>query len=687
MHGAGSGERPPPSSVGAGAAAVVVDRAGVVLFSTPGARTLLTCPPGSPCPALVAALQEAGHAVEGHARASGRPPGLPGTLVTAVVPLESEGTAAADAGPWLVLLEPGGGEAAGAARRRAELAHLAALTLGESLDVAVVAQTLADLLVPGFADLATVDLVEAVLVGDEPPQLAASSEVRLRRVAAAQSPGVSAEHLLPVGEAIPPLPESAVMSPLMEGRAVVASDIGTLRATLGVNPETLRSLIPDGAHSSVAVPLYARGLVLGCLTLWRGPLSDAFTGDDGAVLEGMASHAALSVDNARRYTREHRSAVVLQRSLLPHAARRLPGAETAGVYQPRAGGTGAGGDWYDVIPLPSLRVGLVVGDVVGHGLHATAAMARLRTAVRALADLDLEPDELLTHLDDLVLGFSDGPDSQGPDPAVLGATCLYAVYDPVSCTCSLSSAGHPPPAVLTPSQRTPSFPGLTPGPPLGVGSMPFVTTHFDAPAGSLLALFTDGLVTSRTSGIDEGMTRLREALAQVGGAPLGEASRELVGLLTPPTPADDAALLLVRTRTPPARHIAAWELRPDLEDVARARELVATQLAEWHLDEAAFVTELIVSELVTNAIRYVGGPVGLRLIRGEEALVCEVSDTGTTQPRVRRARETDEGGRGLFLVSQLADRWGSRFTQGGKTIWSEQAVGTPADGAVALVGP
>ncbi|MFG2328086.1 SpoIIE family protein phosphatase [Streptomyces sp. NPDC048604] len=678
MHVSSTGDR--SQALGAGAAAVVVDGAGVVLFSTPRATSLLRCPPGSPCPALVAALRRAGHGLARSVQEAGDSPGLPGSLEYVVVPLEAAGGSAADPGPWLVLLQDGDrNAAAAAAHRRTELAHTAASTLGESLDVTEVAQTLANLLVPGFADLATVDVVEAVLVGDEPAPLDVSSEVRLRRVAAAQSPGVSAEHLLPVGDAVPSLPESAVLSPMMEGRAVVVPDIAVLSSGLGANPGILRLLIPDGAESSVAVPLFARGRVLGCLTLWRGPPSEPFSDADGPVLEGIASHAALGVDNARRFAREHRSAVTLQRSLLPHAAQHLPGADTAGVYQPRAGDTGAGGDWFDVIALPSLRIGLVVGDVVGHGLRATAAMARLRTAVRVLADLDLDPDELLTHLDDLVLGVADTTDGRGPESAMLGATCLYAVYDPVSGTCAAASAGHPPPAVLPPSESAPRFVGLAPGPPLGIGGLPFATTHFETPAGSLLALFTDGLVTTPTSGVEEGMSRLGEALGRVGGAPLDEASQGLVALLAPPDPADDAALLLARTRTLPSRYVAAWELEPDLANVARARELVTTRLAEWGLDEAAFVTELIVSELVTNAIRYVGGPVGLRLIRGPEGLVCEVSDTGTAQPRVRRARETDEGGRGLFLVSQLADRWGSRFTPGGKTIWSEQTVEAPPE--------
>ncbi|MBT2448609.1 GAF domain-containing protein [Streptomyces sp. ISL-43] len=253
---------------------------------------------------------------------------------------------------WLVLVTPA--ETAAEAverdseRRRKGLSHAAAASIGASLDVTDMARILVNLLVPDFADLATVDLAEPVLVGDAPAHLDASGDVRLRRTAAAQSPGISAEDLLPVGEALPPVPDTEVMRPLMAGRPVLVSDVAVLRATLGVDPETLRLFVPSGAHSSVAVPLYARGLILGCVTVWRSQLPSAFGEEDAALLQDIASRAALGVDNARRYTKEHLSVVALQRSLLPCSALDFAAAETVGVYQPAGGGLGVGGDWFDV---------------------------------------------------------------------------------------------------------------------------------------------------------------------------------------------------------------------------------------------------------------------------------------------------------------------------------------------------
>ncbi|MFD3694895.1 SpoIIE family protein phosphatase [Streptomyces sp. NPDC058646] len=600
------------------------------------------------------------------------------------------------AGQWLALVTPAGGTlpAGGATdapdreaeRRRRELSHAAAATIGASLDVVDTAQTLVDLLVPLFADLATVDLAEQVLVGDEPPEFAASGDVRLRRIAAARSADIPAEKLLAVGEAVPPVRDNALMRPLMEGRPVVVPDISTLRTTLPVDPEALQAFVPPGARSSVAVPLYARGLILGCVTVWRSDRLPAFGDGDAALLEDVVTRTALGVDNARRYTREHRSVLALQRSLLPHSALDLGAAETAGVYQPAGGGVGVGGDWYDVIPLPSLRVAFVVGDVVGHGLDATAAMARLRTAVQTLADLDLDPGELLTHLDDLVLGFSAerAAGAGRSELAVLGATCLYAVYDPVAGRLTAASAGHPPPVVRC--ARGESFTvEMAPGPPLGVGGMPFEVAELDVSPGSTLAFFTDGLVENRVRDVEEGTAALRDCLAvsaATAGLTLDETCRHVLGSLVPEVPGDDVALLLAQVRRHPPGRVATWEFEAELSQVARAREGVAGQLSDWQLDDLAFVTELVVSELVTNAIRYAGGPVGLRLML-DEVLVCEVSDPSSTQPRLRRARDTDEGGRGLFLVAQLADRWGCRFTGQGKTIWTEQAVGAPPreDGA------
>ncbi|WP_371493890.1 SpoIIE family protein phosphatase [Kitasatospora sp. NBC_00374] len=664
-----------------GRAAMVVDAEARVLLRTAAAAAIVRIVPGAPCEPIRTLLAEP----LDHRPREIRLSDAAGTIrevAATVTPMAGTGAGAPGAARWLVLLtrsdstaDPVGADAE--TRRRLELSHAAATRIGESLDLVDTAQTLADLLVPDFADLATVDLAEPVLVGDEPPQLFRGRDVRLRRVAAAQGTDIRTEYLLPVGEALPPIPDNTLMRPMMVGRSVIVSDIDVLRSALGPAPETLRSFIPDGAHSTIAVPLYARGLVLGCLTLWRGRLPVPFGADDADLLEEITSRAALSVDNARRYTKEHRSAVALQRSLLPRSVSRLPGAETAGVYHPAGGGIGVGGDWFDVIPLPSLRVAFVVGDVVGHGLDATAAMARLRTAIHALADLDLEPDELLTHLDDLVLGLSAEQDGQlsSSEQAVLGATCLYAVYDPVTGRCAAATAGHPPLAILAPG-RDPAFLDVAPGPPLGVGGMPFEMTEFDVPPGATLAFFTDGLVAGRTGDIEHGMGRLRSVLADVERPepPLGEAGQAVFDRMLPSTPTDDAALLLARTRRLRGDQVAAWEFDADLALVARARELVVAQLATWRLGEdLAFVTELVVSELVTNAIRYAGAPVTLRLIR-DRVLVCEVSDPSSTQPRLRRARETDEGGRGLFLVAQLTDRWGSRFTGAGKTIWAEQTI-------------
>ncbi|WEV28793.1 SpoIIE family protein phosphatase [Streptomyces sp. 71268] len=436
-----------------------------------------------------------------------------------------------------------------------------------------------------------------------------------------------------------------------------------------------------GAHSVMTAPLHARGILLGRVTVWRTEALEPFDAEDLTLLEEVAARAGLAVDNARRYTRERRAAVKLQRSLLPPALTDVVAAETASVYLPTDAARGVGGDWFDVIPLSSARVALVVGDVVGHGLQATATMGRLRTAVRTLADLDVDPEELLTHLDDLVLQLTVEADSDRPgieDGAPnsltdsVGASCLYVTYDPVTGHCVMASAGHPPPALISPDGSV-RFIELDPGPPLGVSSLPFDITELDLPPGSVLALYTDGLVERGAGDVDEGMAELRARLlrADVLRRPLAGLPREVVTDLPPSRLPDDVTLLLARTRMLPERDRAAWTLAADPALVAGTRELVAGQLAEWGLHELTFTTELVVSELVTNAIRYAGGPVELRLIRAG-VLICEVSDPSSTQPRMRRARATDEGGRGLYLVAQLTSRWGSRYTRHGKTIWTEQ---------------
>ncbi len=556
------------------------------------------------------------------------------------------------------------------ARRRLDLTHEAATRIGGSLDVTRTAQDLADALVPAFGDLASVHLAEAVLEGNEPPKILGGGEQHLRQVAVASSTGVWPASLPPAGAVLPPLPDSPRLRALQRGETFLLPDRASVLAAVESNPKVMRLFIPEHGQSMVGTALFARGLLLGTVTVLRTEQAERFEQQDADLLAEIASRAALSVDNARRYTREHRVAAALQQRLLPAATPDTPAAETAGLYRPAAGGAEISGDWYDIIPLPALRVAFVVGDVIGHGLPATATMGRLRTAVHTLADLELDPTELLTHLDGLVQQLAgEAPPGQRD---TIGATCLYAVYDPVTRRCTLASAGHLPPILVRPDGTTTAI-DISPGPPLGAGGMPFETTTLELDPGSVLALYTDGLITRDDHDLDAGIRRLAGSLATLcrPDRDVDDTARALLADTGPAPPRDDIALLLARTRAIPTEHTASWEFPADPAVVADARQATAHQLARWGLDELVFTTELVVSELVTNAVRHAGGPVGLRLVR-ENVLICEVTDSSNTQPRLRRARTTDEGGRGLFLVAQLTTRWGSRYLQHGKTIWTEQ---------------
>jgi anti-sigma regulatory factor (Ser/Thr protein kinase) len=297
-------------------------------------------------------------------------------------------------------------------------------------------------------------------------------------------------------------------------------------------------------------------------------------------------------------------------------------------------------------------------------------MGRLRAAVQTLADLELAPDELLTHLDDLVARLAGEAEPEFGE--TLGATCLVLVHDPVTERCSMASAGHPPPLMAGPDGRSRRVP-VEPGPPLGVGGLPFEVTTIDVPPGSVLALYTDGLLQRYGTDIDRSTRDLADRLDghDCCGEDLTSIARALMAGPESHEARDDVALLLARTSVLDPDSVAHWEFPAEPTAVAAAREAASDRLSEWGLADHAFVTELIVSELVTNAIRYAGGPVGLRLIR-DEVLVCEVSDPSNSQPRLRRARTTDEGGRGLFLTAQLSRRWGSRYGASGKTVWVEQ---------------
>ncbi|WNZ06871.1 SpoIIE family protein phosphatase [Streptomyces sp. 11x1] len=561
-----------------------------------------------------------------------------------------------------------------AARRRLALLNEAGASIGTKLDVVQTARELAELIVPRLADFASVDLLESVLQGEEPEMGPVDDGVRLRRAAHhSGTPGVP-EAAIELGAADVYPPFSPPARALLSGEPVLTrtgeADLDSWFARHGARTAKLQEAeAPD--LSLMAVPLVARGMTLGVAVLVRTltpERPDAFDQDDVSLAEELSSRAAVCVDNARRYTRERSTALALQRSLLPKTVAGQAAVEFASRYLPALSQAGVGGDWFDVIPLSGTRVALVVGDVVGHGIHASVTMGRLRTAVWTLADVDLPPDELLTHLDDLVEHLAAG---DGTGEREIGATCLYAVYDPVDRSCSIASAGHLPPVVVRPDGSV-QVVEVAAGPMLGVGGLPFETTELQLPEGSVLALYTDGLVEARDRDVDTGTAALCAALeGPVDG--LERACDTVLKALLPEVPADDVALLLARTRALDAEQVAVWNLTDDPALVAGARKLATDQLKGWGLEEAAFVTELVVSELVTNAIRYGGAPIQLRLIR-DRTLICEVSDASSTSPHLRRARSLDEGGRGLLLVAQLTDRWGSRPSGAGKTIWAEQAL-------------
>ncbi|TWD29524.1 PAS domain S-box-containing protein [Streptomyces sp. T12] len=554
------------------------------------------------------------------------------------------------------------------ARERLQLVNEASMRIGTTLDVTRTAQELAEVCVPALADFVSVELLEPDEAGGEPAG-PLSPPVSLRRVAQQSLTAGSPEAVAEVGEVVVYPEASPQADSLLTGHSIVASvPSGDLDPWLSVDTIRARRIEEYGVHSMLSVPLQARGTTLGVAAFTRFSQPEAFTHDDVLLAEEVTARAAVCIDNARRYSRERETTLALQRSLLPRTLPRTAALEAATRYLPAAR-TGVGGDWFDVIPLSGMRVAMVVGDVVGYGIQASATMGRLRTAVRTLADIDLAPDELLTHLDDLVLHLSEeaGGDS---GPGEVGATCLYAVYDPVSRRCTLSRAGHPAP-VLIPPGGPPRHLELPSGPPLGLGGLPFESAEFELPDDSVLAFYTDGLVSSRERDLGQGEALLREALSGAAG-PLDETcDRVLNSVLSPGGATDDVALLLARMRGLPSSQVATWDIPADPALVAPIRKQVLDQLADWSLTDASFTAELVVSELVTNAIRYGAPPIRLRLIHDASTLICEVSDTSHTAPHLRRAKTWDEGGRGLLLVAQLTQRWGTRHTAEGKTIWAE----------------
>ncbi|QES59103.1 PAS sensor protein [Streptomyces venezuelae] len=589
-------------------------------------------------------------------------------------------------------------EAAGV-RRNLALLNEAGHRIGNSLDLETTARELLDVTVPGFCDLAAVDLYQGLLLGDDD------------RPARPQGPGVPS--LPGQGPARTPSAAlrrvafaSAVSDAPLSGPGALVS-VGDVHRYPAASPgalalRTARPRLIEGGgpedlvQSTLVVPMVAHDTVVGLAQFSRTKGSEPFGERDRAVAVELAARAAVCIDNARLYRREHERALILQRSLLPPGDPEAAGLDIACRYLPGNAATEVGGDWFDVIELPGHRTALVVGDVMGRGLRAAVAMGELRTAVRTLALLDLEPAEVLTALDEIARGLGAPGGSQQASRAALHsrdadrsevylATCVYAVYDPVTRRCTIANAGHMPPVLVEPPDEAGvSRPALLlevpPGMPLGVGGEPFEEVEVDLPEGALLALYTDGLVESRDHPLEEGLRGLRAALADPV-RPLEDVCDHVLNTLDTRHGEDDIALLMARVQGLPLDAVGDWQLPREARSVGRARELARAKLPAWGLEGLLDTTELLVSELVTNALRYGEGEIRLRLLL-DRTLVCEVWDANLVQPRRRRARDTDEGGRGLQLVGLLSAGWGTRRTHRGKTVWFELPLPGAASEAV-----
>ncbi|WP_433479112.1 SpoIIE family protein phosphatase [Spirillospora sp. CA-142024] len=564
-------------------------------------------------------------------------------------------------------------------KQRLSLLDRASEHIGRSLDVMQTAQDLADVVVPDLAEFVAVDLLESVLRGAEPvPGPAGDADtVPLYRAGQQSIHSGVPEAVVAVGSMAHYHAWSPPIHCLTSGTSWRSPELDPLAMEWAADlAEGRASRFGElDLHTSMVVPIRARGITLGIATFFRLH-AEPFEEEDLRLAEDTVARAAVCIDNARRYTRERDAALTLQRNLLPWHIPEQDAVEVASCYLPADELTGVGGDWFDVIPLSGARVALVVGEVVGHGIDAAATMGRVRAAVQTLADLDFHPEEVLAYLDDLV-GRAMRKEPTGPSadgPSAKGTSCLYIVYDPVSRHCSMASAGHPAPATVAPDGIV-TFPDLPIGPALGVGGPPFEAIGLELEEGSMLALYTDGLLAAGDEGPDR--ERLRPLL-EGSHLRLDGLCQAVVGGLAPARPHDDVVLLLIRTRTLAAERVASWDLPADPAVVAHARERVSRQLGAWGLEKLAFTTELVVSELVTNAIRHATAPIRLRLIL-TGTLICEVFDGSSTSPHLRHARATDEGGRGLYLISQFTDRWGARYATEGKIIWAEQRL--TADGS------
>jgi hypothetical protein len=415
--------------------------------------------------------------------------------------------------------------------------------IGGTLDLTRTASEVVDVAVPGFADAAVIYVAERLLAADDLGSLRAGEGVAVRRLAARMSgQGAAAADSLPDSGGVlflgADMPSSRAMT---TGEPVVFGPLDGWSA--GAPSHRPGAEIEASCTSFLAVPLIARGAVVGCAVFGRALASPAFSPGEIVLAGELASRAAVCIDNARLYDRERRTALALQQGLLPAQPRIPVGLEVAHVYVP-VGASVVGGDWHDIVPLPGGRAALIVGDAMGHGPEAAAVMVQLRTAAHTLADLELPPGEVLRRLDRMAAGMATAP----------FATCIYTVVDPAGSSCVAAQAGHLPPVLVLPGGGTQVL-GLPPGLPLGLGADSFAASQISLPPGATLALYTDGLVESRTRPLDEGLAALQDALGSVLASPGGtleDACAKVTGMLREHGE-DDITLVLARIAPDAAR--------------------------------------------------------------------------------------------------------------------------------------
>jgi GAF domain-containing protein/anti-sigma regulatory factor (Ser/Thr protein kinase) len=530
--------------------------------------------------------------------------------------------------------------------------------VGTTLDLDTTARELCAVTVPRFADFAAILVVDQIFSDTEPHKDdRPSGMITARRVAVAhRGPAAGWDTAVPEGELIPLAAEEIsprlgepLLVPVID--PALAQDIAADLGVPGLGP-----MLPN--HSLIVAPLTARGTVLGRMCFLRHPGRRPFDVRDAATATEVVARGAVHLDNARLHRQESRAAATLQRSMMPSRPPKLPGVRIAHRYMPGDRQAQVGGDWFDAIQLPGGRVALIVGDVMGHGLLSAAVMGQFRTSVITMAALDLPPAQLLRHLDNLAHRL-------GSEHL---ATCVYAVYDPIHRTLTLANAGHIPPVLSRHDGRSEllQIPG---GAPIGVGGVPFETVEVPVPDGSWLVLCTDGLVEVRGQGIDAGLAALCAGVIEPQQTP-EDVCEQILSRVHSDDRRDDVALLVANFQGIPPEDVAGWKLSLDLSEVRRSRDLVREQLARWGLESMTELTELLVSELVTNALRAASREVELRLMRVGKLLV-EVSDDDHNLPQLRRADPDDEEGRGLALVSNLSRRWGTSRKAVGKVVWFE----------------